>query len=137
MEGLDDKVRAVLAMLKSANRLTVTPEDLVKFLSVKSMRSSMGAALQRGALLEKYPLEMTMLFAAARPGPLPPKEELWRQGRAAARAHRRRQRALERQIAEDKEEERRAREAAARLLAELPGPRDGRPPVRHDSGRDR
>lgn len=116
---MDDKVRAVLAMLKRAKRLTVTPEDLVKFLQVKQLRGSMGAAIQRGALLHRYPLEMTMLFAAARPGPLPPEEELWRQGRAAARAHRRRERALDRQIAEEASAARRERDAADRLLSAL------------------
>lgn len=116
MDGMDDKVRAVLAMLKRAERLTVTAEDLATFLRVRELQGSLGEALQRGALLEKYPLEMTMLFATRRPGPLPPEDELWRRGRAAARAHRWRERELDRQIAEDEAEARRERDAAVRVL---------------------
>ncbi|MEW6431676.1 MAG: hypothetical protein AB1730_09205 [Myxococcota bacterium] len=79
----DDTLRAVPAMLKRARRLTVTPADLVRFLQVKQLRGSLGAAIHRGALLGRYPLETTR-FAATRPGQLPPEE------RSGGRAGRRR-----------------------------------------------
>ncbi|GMU59336.1 MAG: hypothetical protein AMXMBFR34_10990 [Myxococcaceae bacterium] len=117
---MNEKLRTVLAMLKRAGKLTITAKDLKTFLEYKDKWRSMGAAMMQGELLSRYPLEMTMLFRANQPGPLPPEEELWALGRAALEEHLREERELDHRIRQEEKEEREALSYAQDELDHLP-----------------
>lgn len=84
MDQTDEAVAAVLRRLSRRGRLSLTAGQLAEMLRWRRPARSLGAALKRGALLERFPLEATMIFAAVAEPSLSP-AAAWAKGLEAER----------------------------------------------------
>lgn len=111
-----DSIDAVLSMLSERGELSLSAEELASVLRTQGPARSLAGALERGALLDRHPLAVTMLRLAMTSDPLPSNEALWEAGRAARQAAEAREAEVRRR---DRDEARRHREARRRADALL------------------